>query len=775
MKTVKGKMFLYAALAAIFTVNSVFAEVLGTPSGGWTTDMGANTYLHNTTFVSEQSGVGNQTEYYVEYTPNKDAVPVVVNGESLWGTRTITQAMSYMSSNGLRPLIGINADYFSFKTGIPMGTSIMNGEIATSAQRYIDAVGFREDGTGFIRGLNLKTTVYHNDASANVECINKWYTKDYTPIAIITDKFGETTKTSSDCLFLVCTPIDGTLSIGKTLTMTVDDKFEYNGDVAIPDGKIILLINKTGYENDYNFLNNISIGETISVSNTAVDDSEGIWSTAYNAIGTSAGRLINNGEIGSGFEAGAAPRTAVGVKADGNIIFYVLDGRQNGYSYGAQAVTIANRLKELGCVDALNLDGGGSTAMAGIFPGSDEVSVINSPSDGALRSCANYLFLKDNRQKTGIPGYVTTDNVENKNFISGTSTKMNIVSVYDTSNYKMDGLQNADITVENPNGGESYIDEDNVVHFEGTGDAIVNIVTENGVIYSEHYASFETPEDIILYDQNTWKEVSEIYCKDGEEYQIDLAASPVVNGIELNTQDNVYKWSLVGDIGTIDENGVFVLSDGGSKAGKIVVEKGDFKKEINVYLSDYSGETETGFEDIAGHWAQEKIIIMADEGILNGYEENGKKYFKPDAYMTRAEFAKMICVFIGLDASDYDNVPLVFNDSDEIPLWAQNYVKAMYESGIILGRSNDDGTYSFAPYDNITRAEAMTILGRLLEDTEPAELNFADNENIPVWAEESIGKLLSLGIISGYSDNTILPNNNVKRAEAAVMLYNMGI
>ena len=69
----------------------------------------------------------------------------------------------------------------------------------------------------------------------------------------------------------------------------------------------------------------------------------------------------------------------------------------------------------------------------------------------------------------------------------------------------------------------------------------------------------------------------------------------------------------------------------------------------------------------------------------------------------------------------------------------------------------------------------MTILGRLLEDTEPAELNFADNEDIPDWAEESIGKLLSLGIISGYSDNTILPNNNVKRAEAAVMLYNMGI
>ena len=34
-----------------------------------------------------------------------------------------------MQENGLRPLAGINADYFSFKTGIPMGYTIADGEI----------------------------------------------------------------------------------------------------------------------------------------------------------------------------------------------------------------------------------------------------------------------------------------------------------------------------------------------------------------------------------------------------------------------------------------------------------------------------------------------------------------------------------------------------------------------------------------------------------------------------------------------------------------------
>ncbi len=765
----KKKAALSIITAMTFTAGSVFAQVLGNPAGSWVTDMGANTYLHGDAFESDS--VGRQSDYYFEYTPNEEAVPVVINGESLWGTRTITQAMSYMTNNGLRPLIGINADYFSFKTGIPMGTSVMNGEIATSANGYIDAVGFRSDGTGFIRGLNLNTTVYHGEKSANVECINKWYTKDYTPIAILTDKFGATTKTSSECLFLVCSPAEGSLSIGKTLTLTVDDKFEYNGDVSIPQGKVILLINKTGYEKDYNFLNEIGVGESISVTNTALDDSEGIWETAYNAIGTSAGRLLKDGEIGSGFESGTAPRTAVGIKADGNIIFYVLDGRQTGHSYGAQAITLAKRLKELGCVDALNFDGGGSSVMAGIMPGSSDWEIINMPSDGSPRACANYLFLRDNRQYTGIPRYIKTDNVANKNFVSGTSTRMNIVSVYDTGNYKLDGLQNAEIRLEN-DGGSSYIDSDNVIHFEGTGTVYVNVVTENGIIYSEQYASYETPDDIKLYDSGTWKEITELYCPDGE-YSVDLAAAPSVNGIELNTQDNAYEWSVVGDIGTIDRNGVFTLSQNGGKAGKIVVKIGNLKKEFNVFRSDYSNETETGFADINGHWAQSTIVIMAEEGILNGYKENGRMYFKPDNYMNRAEFAKMICAFSGIDSADYADTKLVFGDSGDIPMWARDYVKAMYEMGIIKGRANDNGTYTFAPFDNISRAEAMTILGRIIEDNEMAQLNFADNADIPDWAAESMQKLLGAGIINGYSDNTIKPQNNIKRAEAAVMLYKL--
>lgn len=89
------------------------ADVLGEQNGGWSTYMGAFTYFHNVQFNSDS--VGKQNEYYVEYTPNEDAVPIVVNGASIWGTRNIKQAEQYMQENGLSPLAGINADYFSFK------------------------------------------------------------------------------------------------------------------------------------------------------------------------------------------------------------------------------------------------------------------------------------------------------------------------------------------------------------------------------------------------------------------------------------------------------------------------------------------------------------------------------------------------------------------------------------------------------------------------------------------------------------------------------------
>jgi exopolysaccharide biosynthesis protein len=69
------------------------------------------------------------------------------------------------------------------------------------------------------------------------------------------------------------------------------------------------------------------------------------------------------------------PRTLAGVKADGTILLVTVDGRQPGYSVGASFEESARIMKSLGAIDAVNLDGGGSTTMT---IGS---KLINHPSD----------------------------------------------------------------------------------------------------------------------------------------------------------------------------------------------------------------------------------------------------------------------------------------------------------------------------------------------------------------------------------------------------------
>ena len=73
--------------------------------------------------------------------------------------------------------------------------------------------------------------------------------------------------------------------------------------------------------------------------------------------------LVENGAVVSGLPSGADPRTAVGQKRDGTLVFYTIDGRKSGHSIGATLQQVARRLMELGCETALCLDGGGSTTL----------------------------------------------------------------------------------------------------------------------------------------------------------------------------------------------------------------------------------------------------------------------------------------------------------------------------------------------------------------------------------------------------------------------------
>ena len=103
--------------------------------------------------------------------------------------------------------------------------------------------------------------------------------------------------------------------------------------------------------------------------------------------------LIKDGKIVAPENTSRASRTAVGITKTGKVVFMVLDGRQEPFSCGGDMKEIAQIMLDAGCVQAINLDGGGSSTFVARQPGDDELSVVNKPSDGFARSVSTSLMM----------------------------------------------------------------------------------------------------------------------------------------------------------------------------------------------------------------------------------------------------------------------------------------------------------------------------------------------------------------------------------------------
>ena len=116
--------------------------------------------------------------------------------------------------------------------------------------------------------------------------------------------------------------------------------------------------------------------------------------TLYNTV-TGFGRLVQGGANvapSSCSPCGLNPRTAVGVTADNKLVMMVVDGRQTGSSEGLTMIETANFMLSYGAVDAIDLDGGGSSTMVmNFYNDAFAGQVLNTPSDGSERSVGDNL------------------------------------------------------------------------------------------------------------------------------------------------------------------------------------------------------------------------------------------------------------------------------------------------------------------------------------------------------------------------------------------------
>jgi len=116
--------------------------------------------------------------------------------------------------------------------------------------------------------------------------------------------------------------------------------------------------------------------------------------------------LVKDGELATTYWASHTQaretRTAVGITRTGKVVMMVLDGRQEPYSCGGSFAEIAQIMLDAGCVDAINLDGGGSSTMLVQRPGESDVSLANNPSDGFERSVSASMMVVSTKPSSDV-------------------------------------------------------------------------------------------------------------------------------------------------------------------------------------------------------------------------------------------------------------------------------------------------------------------------------------------------------------------------------------
>lgn len=181
-------------------------------------------------------------------------------------------------------------------------------------------------------------------------------------------------------------------------------------------------------------------------------------------------------------------------------------------------------------------------------------------------------------------------------------------------------------------------------------------------------------------------------------------------------------------------------------------------------FSAVTGNTvKVSFNDIQGHWGERYITPLAQRGIVNGYDDGG---FHPNAYVTRAEFVKMLCSGFNI-TGEYSDAG--FADVSNSAWYAQS-VALCKSHGIVNGDTNN----RFRPQERITREDAAVMLYRILKEDiafeETEQLQFNDSTDIADYAVGAVATMADEGIISGFDTGSFRPKDNTTRAQAAVML-----
>lgn len=239
-------------------------------------------------------------------------------------------------------LVAINGTYFKPQTGVPLGTLMINGKMYTGPIYNRVAMGIFDNGFDMAR-LELNAQVKSFKGNVKVDNINQPRMLS-THIIVYTPEWGSFAPPSPKYGKQIAVEKGKIISIG-TQSMPIPQ----NGYVIVgPDERLAKIYKAKHVDLDIKTIPN--------------------WENVKHII-SGGPYLVKNGEVfvdmteqKLGAIGGKNPRTAIGYTQDGNFIMVAVDGRE-GASVGLTLKELAWFMKSIGCTNAMNLDGGGSTVM----------------------------------------------------------------------------------------------------------------------------------------------------------------------------------------------------------------------------------------------------------------------------------------------------------------------------------------------------------------------------------------------------------------------------
>ncbi|SCZ05615.1 S-layer homology domain-containing protein [Paenibacillus polysaccharolyticus] len=176
------------------------------------------------------------------------------------------------------------------------------------------------------------------------------------------------------------------------------------------------------------------------------------------------------------------------------------------------------------------------------------------------------------------------------------------------------------------------------------------------------------------------------------------------------------------------------------------------------------------FTDISNHWSRTDVEDLASRLVVEGAGDNT---FAPDRSITRAEFTAVLLRGLGLHSPE-SAVTTTFTDV-KADSWYENEVQTAISYGLISGYTDN----SFRPNEEISRAEAMTIVARAMKLVDLAKADasetanllgaYSDGSKVQAWAAEPVASAIKQGLVQG-ADGKLMADADISRAQTAAIV-----